>query len=273
MEYVDDDDAGKRRQAGDRMLSRVRLPDQREGDHRHRDLDADRILADAEEVSQLRLLLDPADEQLDVPAPLVKRRNRAGGRIEVVGQHPQDGARLDLDPDLADGVAHRVAPAVRRPFRQEADPVGRHVGGTGRHRARLGHAQRGVGLKPGDDAAGSPVELRPPAVIIVAEVEDISGARLDRHRLGGGDVVDSGRGDAEVERAVGVGVKDDMALAPWKSAEERGFAAEAVEVHGGRTDQAHAVADTARQLAGQLRDQRGERLGKHRVRAQRQRVR
>ena len=48
-------------------------------------------------------------------------------------------------------------------------------------------------LEAGDDPAAGGVELGPPGIIVVAEVEDIGGARLDRHLLGHGDVVDVGR--------------------------------------------------------------------------------
>src|SRR5512132_2485004 len=44
-----------------------------------------------------------------------------------------------------------------------------------------------------NDAASGGVHLRPPAVIVIAEVEDVGGARLDGHGLGGSDVVDLGR--------------------------------------------------------------------------------
>ena len=55
----------------------------------------------------------------------------------------------------------------------------------------LDQVERRVGLEAGDDPAAGGVELGPPGVIVVAEVEDVGGAGLDRHLLGGGDVVDA----------------------------------------------------------------------------------
>ena len=63
------------------------------------------------------------------------------------------------------------------------------------------------------------MQARPPAVIIVAEVEHIGRSRLDRHLLGGDDVVDVGRRHHEVERLVGVGVLANVSLAPQTPAE------------------------------------------------------
>ena len=53
----------------------LREPQQQVGDQRGDDLDAHRILAGAEEVPDLQVLLDPLEEQLDLPAPLVERRD------------------------------------------------------------------------------------------------------------------------------------------------------------------------------------------------------
>ena len=77
--------------------------------------------------------------------------------------------------------------AGRRPMRSE------RTGEPAATRQFVQDGERRVLLEAGDDAAAGLVELRPPAIIVVAEVEDIGGARLDRHRLGGGDVVDAGR--------------------------------------------------------------------------------
>ena len=49
-------------------------------------LDADRILAGAEEVFDLEVLLDPFEEQLEGPAPLVEVGDVPGRGLEVVGE-------------------------------------------------------------------------------------------------------------------------------------------------------------------------------------------
>src|SRR5258707_6271249 len=48
-------------------------PQQQISDHGGEDLQADRVLGAAEELAKLQMLLDPAEQQLDLPAGLVKR--------------------------------------------------------------------------------------------------------------------------------------------------------------------------------------------------------
>ena len=58
---------------------------QQEGDHRGQDLKADGRLAAPEEGAQLEVLLDPAEQQLDLPARLVQAGDDTGGPLQVVG--------------------------------------------------------------------------------------------------------------------------------------------------------------------------------------------
>ena len=136
----------------------------------------------------LKGLLDPAEEQLDGPAALVEVGDLLGGGIEVVAEDAQHLAALGLDPDLAYGVAHGVAPAPGLAGGQEADAVGEDRACLGQ-RQFPSQGQRRVGLEAGDDAAAGGVELGPPAIIVIAKVENVGGAGLDRHGLGGRDVV------------------------------------------------------------------------------------
>src|SRR4030088_1690192 len=46
------------------------------------------------------------------------------------------------------------------------------------------------------------IELSPPGIIVIAEIEHISGARLDRHLPGCGDIVDIGCADRGIDRTV-----------------------------------------------------------------------
>ena len=103
--------------------------------------------------------------------------------------------------------------------------------------------ERRVGFQPRHDATGGLMQARPPAVIIVAEVEHIGRSRLDRHLLGGDDVVDVGRRHHEVERLVAVGVIDDVRLGPANAGRKRRpLAAQRRKPHAGGVDQAHAIA-------------------------------
>ena len=122
---------------------------------------------------------------------------------------------LDPHPHLAHACLERVLAAAGLALGQAADPVGQDdaaLGGRRRHRALLLHRHGGVALDPGDDPAAGRVQVRPPAVIVVAEIEDVGGAGLDRHRLGGRQVGDAGRRHRGVDRLAGVGIKDDVSL-------------------------------------------------------------
>ena len=53
------------------------------------DLALDRVLGSAEEALDAKMLLDPLEEQLDLPAALVERTERQGRELEMVGQKHQ----------------------------------------------------------------------------------------------------------------------------------------------------------------------------------------
>ena len=78
LHQVDPHEAGEGKKAGDADVSGVRHAQQQVGDQCHRDLDAYGILAGAEELADLQRLLDPAEEQLDLPAGLIKIGDRLG---------------------------------------------------------------------------------------------------------------------------------------------------------------------------------------------------
>ena len=75
-----------------------------------------------------------------------------------------------------------------------------------------GYGQSGVALQAGDDAAVGRVQPGPPAVVVVAEVEHVGGARLDRHLVRRGDVVDVASGEGGINRLVRVGIVDHVHL-------------------------------------------------------------
>src|SRR6185312_4258965 len=72
MHQVDANRAGEGERAGHRLLPGLSQPQQQKSDQRDRDLDAHSILADAEKAADFEGLLDPPEEQLDCPAPLVE---------------------------------------------------------------------------------------------------------------------------------------------------------------------------------------------------------
>src|SRR5438067_11661506 len=59
---------------------------QQKGDQRDIDLDAHGVFTAAQETADLEVLLEPLEQQLDVPALFVELRDVGGGALEVIGQ-------------------------------------------------------------------------------------------------------------------------------------------------------------------------------------------
>jgi hypothetical protein len=83
MHQIEADQAGEGERAGDGLLPGLSQPQQQKGDQRDRDLDAHGILAEAEKAADFEGLLDPAEEQLDRPTPLVEIGDRLGRGVEI----------------------------------------------------------------------------------------------------------------------------------------------------------------------------------------------
>jgi hypothetical protein len=97
MHQVDPDQAGEGERAGDGLLPGLGQWQQQKDDQRDGDLDAHGIFAGAEEAADLEGLLDPAEEQLDGPAALVKIGDLLGRSIEVVAEDAQHLAGIEPD--------------------------------------------------------------------------------------------------------------------------------------------------------------------------------
>jgi len=148
-----------------------------------------------------------------------------------------------------------------------ADAIGQD-GSARRHRQCLDHRQRRVGFEPGDDAALRPVELGPPVVIVIAQVKHIGRPRLDRHRLGRGDVVDIGGGDHGIDRPVAVGIIDDVHLgAACRIGKARPRRAAPIKLEAARIDQINRIAQRPAQMPVGAADHPREPLAENRGRA------
>ena len=71
------------------------------GDHRGEQLQANGVVVVAEEFADFEVLLDPAEQQFDLPAALVERANRDGRAFEIVGQQRDLLAVFALEADAA----------------------------------------------------------------------------------------------------------------------------------------------------------------------------
>src|SRR5258705_13084258 len=71
------------------------------GDHRGDDLQADSVAVVADELTKIEMLLDPAEQQFNLPAPLVNVRNLDCGAFEIVGDEGDGPALITLDLDAS----------------------------------------------------------------------------------------------------------------------------------------------------------------------------
>ncbi len=134
----------------------------------------------------------------------------------------------------------------------------------------LDDLKRCVGLKARDNAAIRLIEPCPPAIIVIAEVENVGRSRLDWHLLGGSDVVHVGRRHHEIKGLVGIGIVDDVrfgAADPRRKC--RPIPAQIAQLYAGRIDQADTIADFTTVSALQLSHQRRKQASKyfHRTRS------
>ncbi len=194
------------------------------------DLDAHGILAAPEKAADFEVLLEPFEQQQPAPAKagvptLFVEPGDLGGRpLEVVGQQLE---RLVLvragDGDLAqDNLKERVLgrPATRLAM-ADLDPASgldgiapSGVDGIAPSGVVGDHATMGVALAPGDKKRPGGADLKPPAVIGAALVEDQGGAGFDRHGAAGDNVLDLGRGQLEPDRPALPRVIEQMQFPP-----------------------------------------------------------
>src|SRR6187455_99476 len=181
------------------------------GDHRGEDLQTNRVVAVAEEPADSEMLLDPAEQQFDLPAALVERGDLDCGALEIIGQQrdPAAAVALDLDASQRDrqaGVA----------FADEPDlgiiDDGEAVADAVAHRPEAAGAQAHVGLRTRDEETTGIIDLPPPVEAAIALVVDIGHAGFDLHLPANLDVVDVGRRNLDAMRHVAGRIVDHVHL-------------------------------------------------------------
>ena len=229
----------------------LREPQQQVGDQRGDDLDAHRILAGAEEVADLQVLLDPLEEELDLPALLVECRDLCGRRVQVVADQGDLPAAVDAHGDEPDRLVEGVLAAGCQALRQRGDTVGQDRT-VPLHRAGLDQGDRRVLLQAGDEAAAAGIERGPVSEVVIALVEDVGGAGLQGEALGRGDVVDPRRGHGKADRRVCARGIDHVQL-------DAAVGLPALDAladhHPGRVDQAQHLPPAPARRRAQLGDQ------------------
>src|SRR4051812_43660806 len=134
------------------------------------DLQGDGIAAGAEEALQAQVLLDPLEEQLDLPAAFVERGDARRRGLEVVGEQGDHAAAADLDLDHPHRLRVGVASAGGLALRQGADDVGADLRRALRDAPAAQLGDRGIGLEAGGGTAGGGPPPGPPAPKGIAPV-------------------------------------------------------------------------------------------------------
>ena len=250
---------GEGERAFDNSVGIVRQAEQQEGYEGDRDLNADGVLGGPQEVADFQSLLDPSKEQLDSPSTLVQIGNFLCTRGQIVGEDAQHFAGLDHDLNLADKTRHRIFAGGCEPFGKVTGPIAQNRRSR-RDRPLLDDLERSVGLEARHNAAAGVMEPRPPAIIVIAEIENVGRPRLDRHLLGGRNVIDVGCSHRKIEWLIGIGVVDDVRFGAANPRRKgRPTAAQTAQLHAGRIDQADTITDftpiSAVQLSHQSRKQ------------------
>src|SRR5277367_1957546 len=172
-------EAGDRLQSGGAGIAQGSDPEQEISDQRGHDLDGDGISAGADEMADGEVLLEPFEEQLDLPAVLVERGDLLGGSVEIVGEQRDLPAGVDFDADQADVAVVRIAALAGEPIGQPDDAVEQDM--LAEDVEFLDQAGRRVLLEARNEAALRRRKTRPEGKVVVALVEDIIPSPNDRH--------------------------------------------------------------------------------------------
>src|SRR5690606_2896647 len=176
--------------SGHALLDSQRLVengDQQVRGHGYPDLRLHRVLAEAVEGLYRQVLLDPLEEQLDLPASLVDLRDDESLDLEVVREegHGLPGFRIHV----AD------APEVARieSLRSRAVEADGLVGPQARglvHAARSSDVEAHVRLRPGHEEGPGRVDAREATEVDVSTIHYIEGSGLEGDPVQGLHVVD-----------------------------------------------------------------------------------
>src|SRR6266436_9556145 len=144
---------------------------QRIGDHRGKDLEADGIVVVAEEAADVKMLFDPAKQQLDLPSRLVEGGDVNGGALAVIGQQGYGFAvgSLDQQPAQSDRQLRIALAGEAHLAVLEHDET---IALRERDRALATDVEAHVGLGSGDEDRALVSDRRPPAVVAIALIKD-----------------------------------------------------------------------------------------------------
>ena len=183
--------------------------DQQIGADGRPDLDGDAVGMQREESSQTEVLLNPAKEQLDLPASLVDAGHGQGRKIEVVGDENERlaGGRIVV-ADAAQGLGIGLAGV----FGIEPDGLVATQAGGLVDAARHGHVETHVASGSGDEPSARDVDATPACIVAIAPVENIVATGGERNLVEEVHVVLIGRAERAKGRQLGVDGQHDVKL-------------------------------------------------------------
>jgi len=157
--------------------SKLLLDDRRQDINRdgHPDLSLHGVFGGSVECLDPEVLFDPTEEQLDLPAELVKQSDGQGGKREVVRQERQIAAIVPVEKaDAAEAIGIRL---LRIEAAEDHRLIATQVHGL-IHRSRKEARTLQVRLGPDDEERPVLMKSEEAAIIDIAAVEDIEAAGL-----------------------------------------------------------------------------------------------
>src|SRR5215467_3971776 len=180
-------------------------------DHGGEDLQPDGIFVLAKEFADAQMLLDPTEQEFDLPAAFVEGSDLDGGASQVIGDERDRPTLVAPQPNAPQ---RNRQPSIA--FARELDlgivDDGEAIANDRVARAPVGGAQAHVHFGAGDEESPVIVDLPPPAEVTIAFVEHVSRAADDRRAAADFDIIDIGRRNLNATRNIGVWIIDHMQL-------------------------------------------------------------
>lgn len=151
--------------------------DQHIGADRDPYLRLDSVLAGTKEGLDPQMLLDPLEEQLDLPSLSIQVGNHGGFEREIVGQKGQALALVVSYNDSTQSIGVVLAGVVNS---QHANLIAKHIGGGAIDRLGVTVFELCVRFGSGDKERAALMDGIKPGVVEVATIQQVVSTRLDQ---------------------------------------------------------------------------------------------
>lgn len=173
-------------------------PDEKEGDDGDIELYPDGILGASEECFDVQVLLDPFEEQLDLPTLLVKCGDLLGRAAHVVRDQNERSFSLSCDRDFSQlSIVKRVYDSTARALVANFQKRVRDNLSPRQRQRRHNVPPFGIFLQPRNEDRSGLHDPLPKAVLIKPFVEDISSVGFDGGLSRKFTIANFGRGQME----------------------------------------------------------------------------